>query len=131
MLIQSQGVSKSILSGFIAVQETTAATLTTPFLRDLQNLCLNINDCCGQGYDNGANMGGMNLGVKTKILAINQSKSFLYSVWLSQLESPVRRCHQIINNDNQLFWLNSMNLHTFFHIFEEVGDFEPGTVNNF
>jgi hypothetical protein len=29
------------------------------------------------------------------------------------------------------FLLNSNNLHTFLHIFEEVGDFEPGTGNNF
>jgi hypothetical protein len=61
---------------FTALQVTTAATLTDSILRELQSLGLNINDFCGQGYDNGANMVGMNSGVKTKILAINPRAVF-------------------------------------------------------
>jgi hypothetical protein len=58
-------------AGFITVQETTAATLPDTILTELQSKCLHINDCHSQGYDNGANMVGVNSGVKTKILAIN------------------------------------------------------------
>jgi hypothetical protein len=58
--------------GFIAVWETTAATLTDTIFRELQSLGLNTNECHGQGYDNGANM----VGVKMKILAINPRAFF-------------------------------------------------------
>ncbi|GBP13472.1 hypothetical protein EVAR_4221_1 [Eumeta japonica] len=37
---------------------------------------LNIQDCRGQGYDNGANMVGVNTGVKTRILNINPRAFF-------------------------------------------------------
>jgi predicted esterase len=62
--------------GLIALQETNASTLTDTILRKLQSLCLDINDCRGQGYDNGANMVGVNSGVKTKILPINPRAFF-------------------------------------------------------
>jgi hypothetical protein len=62
--------------GFIAVQEITAATLTDTILRELQSLGLNINDCHGQGYDSGANIAGVNLCVKRKILAISPRAFF-------------------------------------------------------
>jgi hypothetical protein len=45
-------------------------------LTELQNLRLDINDCRSQDYDNGANMVGMNSGVKMKILAINPRAVF-------------------------------------------------------
>jgi hypothetical protein len=68
-LIQRQCIEEYIV-GFIAVQETTAATLKATILREL-SLGLDIKDCRGQGYDSGANMVGVNSGVKTKILVIS------------------------------------------------------------
>jgi hypothetical protein len=86
--------------GFIAVQEATAAALTDTIFRKLQILGLDINYCRCQNYDNEANMAGVTAGVITS----HQSKSFLYSVLLSQFESAVRRCRQIVKNGNQLFF---------------------------
>jgi hypothetical protein len=45
-------------------------------LKELQSLGLDTNDCHGQGYDNGANMVGMNSNIKRKILAINPRAFF-------------------------------------------------------
>jgi hypothetical protein len=61
--------------GFMAVQETAAATFPDTILRQLQSLGLDIiNYCRGQGYDNDTD--GVNSGVKTKILAINPRAFF-------------------------------------------------------
>jgi hypothetical protein len=99
------GCIEKYFVGLTALQETTADTLTGTILRELKSLSLDINDCRGHGYDNGANMGGVNSGVKSKILAISPT-AILYSVWLSQLESAARRCRQIVKNVSPLFWLN-------------------------
>jgi hypothetical protein len=62
--------------GFVAVQETTVATLMDTIFRDLQRRGLDINDYRSQGYDNGANMIGVNSHIKKKILAINPKALF-------------------------------------------------------
>jgi hypothetical protein len=41
---------------------------------------LDINYCCGQFYDNGANMIGMNSGMKMKILTISP-RAFFTMFW--------------------------------------------------
>jgi hypothetical protein len=115
---------------FTAIQETTAAALTDAILRELQILGLNIDDCCDQVYDNGANMVGVNLSVKAKILAINPRAFFTacgYHNWSLLLGDAAKSSRTTIS----FFWFNSKNLHTIFRIFEEVGDNEPGTENNF
>jgi hypothetical protein len=40
-------------------------------LNTLKENNINISDCRGQGYDNGANMKGKNKGVQTRVLSIN------------------------------------------------------------
>jgi hypothetical protein len=62
-------------AGFIAVEETTAATFTDTIFKELSSLGLDTNDCRGQGYDNVANMAGVNSGVNTKTLPINPQLS--------------------------------------------------------
>jgi hypothetical protein len=62
--------------GFIAVEEKTAVSLTDTTLRELQCLRLDVNDCHVHCYGSGANIVGVNSGVKTKILAIHQRTFF-------------------------------------------------------
>ncbi|XP_060866247.1 uncharacterized protein LOC132941980 [Metopolophium dirhodum] len=62
--------------GFIAVDSTTGEHLTNIILHELKSNGLDIQDCRGQGFDNGANMVGINKGVKTRILNINPKAFF-------------------------------------------------------
>ncbi|GBP87325.1 ATP-binding cassette sub-family G member 4 [Eumeta japonica] len=62
--------------GFLAVTKTTGEYLANAILEHLEKYDLNIQDCRGQGYDNGANMVGVNTGVKTRILNINPRAFF-------------------------------------------------------
>lgn len=62
--------------GFLAVTKTTGEYLTNAILGELEKNGLNIQDCRGQGYDNGANMVGVNSGVKNLILNINPRAFF-------------------------------------------------------
>jgi hypothetical protein len=75
MLLQTGCIEEHFIT-FIVVQERTPTTLMGTVLRELQSLGLSINDCYGQDYDSGANMFGMNSGLKTKIFAINPRASF-------------------------------------------------------
>ncbi|GBP55054.1 GTP cyclohydrolase 1 [Eumeta japonica] len=59
-----------------AVTKTTGEYLANAILEHLEKYDLNIQDCRGQGYDNGANMVGVNTGVKTRILNINPRAFF-------------------------------------------------------
>jgi hypothetical protein len=114
------------LVGFIAVQEITAAALTDTILRELQGLDLDTNDCHSQGYD----MVGMNSGAKTKILSSNKRAFFTACGchnWNLLLGDAIKSSRTVIS----FFFIISKNLHTIFQIFEEVGDFKPGTRNNF
>ncbi|KAE9545541.1 hypothetical protein AGLY_001084 [Aphis glycines] len=62
--------------GFIAVDSTTGEHLTNIILHELKSNGLDIQDCRGQGFDNGANMVEINKGVKTRILNINPKAFF-------------------------------------------------------
>jgi hypothetical protein len=73
-------------------------------LRELQSLCLNINDGCSQVYDEGANMVGVNSGVKNKILAINP-KAFFTVCGCHNWNLLLRRYRQILKNGKELFFL--------------------------
>ncbi|GFT93862.1 zinc finger MYM-type protein 1 [Trichonephila clavipes] len=60
--------------GFIAFAETMGEYITNSILQELERNGLDIQNCRGQGYDNGANMVGINKGsskrwdiVKTKL----------------------------------------------------------------
>jgi hypothetical protein len=57
--------------GFLPVEITTGEMLTKSVLEELKKLGLDIENCRGQGYDNGSNMKGDYKGVKSRILAEN------------------------------------------------------------
>ncbi|GFW88722.1 zinc finger MYM-type protein 1 [Trichonephila clavipes] len=50
--------------------------ITNSILQELERNGLDIQNCRGQGYDNGANMVGINKGVRTRILNINPKEFF-------------------------------------------------------
>ncbi|GFT63851.1 zinc finger MYM-type protein 1 [Trichonephila clavipes] len=58
------------------VTETTGEYLTNAILGEQEKNGLDIENCRGQGYDNGANMVGINSGVKTRILNRNPKALF-------------------------------------------------------
>lgn len=58
------------------VQKTTGEELTRCLLTELKTLGLDIQNCRGQGYDNGSNMKGEYSGVKTRILEENPLACF-------------------------------------------------------
>lgn len=72
----STGTIEENFIGFLAVTETTGEYMTNAILGELEKNDLDIQDCRGQGYDNGANMVGINSGVKTRILNINPRAFF-------------------------------------------------------
>lgn len=57
--------------GFYAVNDSTGAALTDFLIQALTKHGLQISNCRGQGYDNGANMKGKNNGVQKRILDMN------------------------------------------------------------
>lgn len=72
----STGTIEEHFIGFLAVSETTGEYLSNAILGELEKYGLDIQNCRGQGYDNGANMVGINSGVKTRILNINPRAFF-------------------------------------------------------
>ncbi|CAH2220847.1 zinc finger MYM-type 1-like [Pelobates cultripes] len=63
--------------GFNKVEDTTGKGLSDFLLEFLSGKNLDIDNCRGQGYDNGANMAGKNNGVQSKILNINPRAVFV------------------------------------------------------
>lgn len=57
--------------GFIPIIDSTGLGLTEVLLQQLQEMGIPIENMRGQGYDNGSNMKGKNLGVQNRILQIN------------------------------------------------------------
>ena len=64
-------------TGFIHVKSSTASSLTESVLQKLNELGLDISNCKGQGYDNGANMAGKKNGLQNKILQLNPQARFV------------------------------------------------------
>lgn len=62
---------------FIPINDQTGKGLSNALLAELEALGLDINDCRGQGYDNGANMKGQNQGVQAHILRLNPRAYFM------------------------------------------------------
>lgn len=73
--IHSGLIEESFL-GFLPVESTTGENLAKCVMDELESLGLDINDCRGQGYDNGSNMRGDYSGVKTRILSVNSLAFF-------------------------------------------------------
>ncbi|GFX20393.1 zinc finger MYM-type protein 1 [Trichonephila clavipes] len=72
----STGAIEEHFVGFIAFAETTGEYMTNSILQELERDGLDIQNCRVQGYDNGANMVGINKGDRTRILNINQRAFF-------------------------------------------------------
>ncbi|KAK9709387.1 hypothetical protein QE152_g26647 [Popillia japonica] len=63
--------------GFLAVEKTTAESLTNYIIAELEQSGISLQNCRGQGYDNGANMRSEKSGVQKRILDINPLAYFL------------------------------------------------------
>ena len=63
--------------GFKTVDESSGESLTELIMNTMNEYSICIQNCRGQGYDNGANMKGKNKGVQARILAINSRASFV------------------------------------------------------
>ena len=63
--------------GFLIAQESTGEYLAKTVLQFLQDREINLADCRGQGYDNGANMRGPNKGVQARLLSLNSRAIFV------------------------------------------------------
>src|SRR5215469_15976066 len=61
--------------GFLAINDSTGSGLAEECIKKLDDLNLRLENCRGQGYDNGANMKGCNRGVQKRLLELNP-KSF-------------------------------------------------------
>jgi hypothetical protein len=61
---------------FFIVEDTTGKGLSDLLLASIEKLGLNIDDCRGQGYDNGANMKGKHEGVQAHILRADSRAFF-------------------------------------------------------
>lgn len=61
---------------FLVVRDTTGEGLMKVLIEVLEENDLNIMDCRGQGYDNGANMKGKSKGVQARVLKINKRAMF-------------------------------------------------------
>ncbi|GFX90399.1 zinc finger MYM-type protein 1 [Trichonephila clavipes] len=72
----STGAIEEHFVGFIAFAETTGEYIINSILQELERNGLDIQNCRGQGYDNDANMVGINKGVRTRILNINPRAFF-------------------------------------------------------
>jgi hypothetical protein len=57
--------------GFLDINDTTGQGLFDVLQNELKNLDLDIDNVRGQGYDNGSNMKGKNIGVQKKVLEVN------------------------------------------------------------
>lgn len=63
--------------GFLIGTNTSGHGLTELVLDNLSKLTLSIKHCRGQGYDNGSNMKGKNIGMQTRIRAVEPRAFFV------------------------------------------------------
>ena len=63
--------------GFFTVDDSTGFGLSEIITDTLIKFGLKLSDCRGQGYDNGANMKGKNVGVQKRILELNPLASYV------------------------------------------------------
>lgn len=63
--------------GFLVASDTTGKGLTDLVLDRLASLGLSITDCRGQGYDNGSNMKGKNIGMQDQVKRLEPRAFFV------------------------------------------------------
>lgn len=68
---------KEYFMDFINIHSTTGLDLSNVLIDNLKAYGLNLNDCRGQSYDNGANMAGKFKGVQARILNQNPRAFFV------------------------------------------------------
>ena len=66
----SAGVYEHFIK-FLVVETSTGENLCNSLLHELETLGLDVENICGYGYDNGANMKGHTLGAQARLLQKN------------------------------------------------------------
>ena len=62
---------------YLRVDDSTGRGLLDTFMKRAEELGLNLADCRGQRYDNGANMKGKEAGVQARLLKINSKALYV------------------------------------------------------
>ena len=68
---EEAAVVKETFFGYLRISDSTGKGLLEAFLEKATELQLELSDCRGQSYDNGANMKGKHSGVQARMLDIN------------------------------------------------------------
>ncbi|XP_020258812.1 uncharacterized protein LOC109835238 [Asparagus officinalis] len=89
---------------FLNVEDTSGLGLFNELQNVIESLTLNIDDVRGQGYDNGSNMKGKNLGVQKRLLDINPRAFYMPcgSHCLNLIESHIESVKAIKSQASQI-----------------------------
>ena len=68
---EEAAVVKETFFGYLRISDSAGKGLLDAFLEKATELQLELSDCRGQSYDNGANMKGKHSGVQARMLDIN------------------------------------------------------------
>jgi hypothetical protein len=68
---------KEYFLGYEAIEETTGEAILKVFMDKLEEWNLDVQNCRGQSYDNGANMKAKSKGVQARLLQINKKALFV------------------------------------------------------
>ena len=74
---EEAAVVKETFFGYLRISDSTGKGLLDAFLENATELQLELSDCRGQSYDNGANMKGKHSGVQARMLDINPKAVYL------------------------------------------------------
>lgn len=103
--------------GFVQVSETSGEGLTACLLDELSKRGIPLQNMRGQGYDNGSNMKGKNVGVQKRILDLNP-RAFFVPCGSHSLN--------LVVNDAALSCIVAVN---FFSIVQEIYNFFSGSTH--
>ena len=77
---EEAAVVKETFFGYLRISDSTGKGLLDAFLEKATELQLELSDCRGQSYDNGANMKGKHSGVQARMLDINPKAVYELSI---------------------------------------------------
>nr|XP_036234234.1 zinc finger MYM-type protein 1-like [Bactrocera oleae] len=112
---------------FLSVNESTGERLTEVIIDILNKYGLELNDCRGQGYDNGANMKGKNIEVQRRILDINPLAVYVpcgchsYNLLLCDAAKSSVRSVTLFGVLQRLFTLFSASVHRWKILTDHLG----------